>query len=366
MRTINNPSSISLRRRLGLEIHRRMQKSLIKEHPLLQLFWECTLRCNMHCRHCGSDCKLQEETPDMPREDFFRVLDSIAAKTNPAEVFVMLTGGEPLMREDLEVCGRGIYDRGFPWGLVTNGLYLDEERFKRLMASGMNSVAMSLDGLEVNHNWMRGHKDSFQRADKAIDLMVKDPYLVFDIVTSVNNRNFKELPTLRDYLINKGVALWRLDTVFPVGRAAKDPDMQVSDNQFVELLDFIRETREGGKIIASFGCEGFLGAYEGRVRDHAFFCKAGVTAGSVLCDGTISACSSIRSNYHQGNIYRDDFMDVWNNKFEVFRNAEWKRKGDCAACKVFRYCKGNGMHLRDDEGNLLLCHMKRLGMKLEK
>ena len=46
---------------------------------------------------------------------------------------VCITGGEPLMRADLEKCGRAIYDRGFPWGMVTNGLAMTPARFKRLL-----------------------------------------------------------------------------------------------------------------------------------------------------------------------------------------------------------------------------------------
>ena len=48
-------------------------------------------------------------------------------------------------------------------------------------------------------------------------------------------------------------------------------------------------------------------------------CQAGVSVGSVLVDGAISACPSIRADYHQGNIYKDDFMEVWNNKYQPYR-----------------------------------------------
>lgn len=106
--------------------------------------------------------------------------------------------------------------------------------------------------------------------------------------------------------------------------------------------------------------KGFLGNYEGDVRDHFFHCQAGVSVGSVLVDGAISACPSIRADYHQGNIYKDDFMEVWNNKYQPYRDREWMRKGECADCEFFRYCKGNGMHLRDGKGDLLFCHYKRL------
>ena len=61
-------------------------------HPLRTLFWECTLRCNMHCRHCGSDCKVSASTPDMPAGDFFKVIDDITPHVNPHEVFVIFTG----------------------------------------------------------------------------------------------------------------------------------------------------------------------------------------------------------------------------------------------------------------------------------
>ncbi|MBR7013368.1 MAG: TIGR04133 family radical SAM/SPASM protein [Prevotella sp.] len=353
-------TGISLRKRIGLEIQRKFQNDLIETHPLYQLFWECTLRCNLHCRHCGSDCKTDTRLKDMPGEDFLRVLDSVRAKQNPHEVFVIITGGEPLMRSDLEKWGRAIYDKGFPWGLVTNGRLLTAERFRSLLAAGLHSVAISLDGLKENHNWMRGDERSFETVSKAIDLMAAEQSIIFDVVTCVTEHNFDELPAIRDFLIGKGVKRWRLLTVFPVGRAADDPELQLSNRHFRELMDFIRQTKREGRIRADFGCEGFLGNYEFDVRDDSFFCKAGVTVGSVLSDGSISACSSIRSDYHQGNIYKDDFMDVWENRFQVFRNKEWARKGECADCKVFRYCRGNGMHLRDGDGNLLMCHMKKL------
>ena len=137
--------------------------------------------------------------------------------------------------------------------------------------------------------------------------------------------------------------------------------MRLTDEQFRGVFDFIKRTRKEGRIRADYGCEGFLGNYEGEVRNRLFSCQAGVTVGSVLCDGSISACTSLRANYHQGNIYQgDDFMDVWENRYAAYRNREWMRTGDCAGCSYWRYCQGNGMHLRDDDGRLLFCHLKRL------
>lgn len=353
-------TKLGLRRRLALELWRNLESDSVKNHPLRQLFWECTLRCNLNCRHCGSDCKNVATQKDMPLNDFLAVLDNIAQNTDPHKVFVIITGGEPLMRADLESCGRAIYERGFPWGMVTNGLALTRKRFDALLRAGLHTATVSLDGLEDDHNFMRGNPKSFTTATQAIRMMAQTEGFVFDVVTCVNRRNIDHLDDIKNHLLSLGCNRWRLFTVFPAGRAATDPELQLDREQLHKLLQYIVDTRKEGKITVQYGCEGFLGAYEGDVRDHFFSCQAGVTVGSVLADGAISACASIRANYNQGNIYTDKFWDVWTNRFTPYRNREWMRTDQCADCSYFRYCKGNGMHLRDDEGKLMFCHLKRL------
>ena len=355
---------VNLRKRIALELWRQRERTILAEHPLQQLFWECTLRCDLKCRHCGSDCKMTSEQTDMPIEDFLGVLDSVARRCDPHKVFVVVSGGEPLMRRDLEACGRAIYERGFPWGMVTNALHLTPERYRGLLKAGIHSMTISLDGLETDHNWMRGNTQSFQMVSQAIDLLVATPGFTFDIVTCVTRRNYPKLDDIKEFLISKGVKRWRLFTVFPVGRAANDPDMRLTDEEFRGVFEYIKSMRKEGRIHADYGCEGFLGNYEAEVRDRLFSCQAGVTVGSVLCDGSISACTSLRADYHQGNIYKDDFMDVWENRYAAYRNREWMRTGECADCRYWRYCQGNGMHLRDGDGRLLLCHLKRLSPKI--
>lgn len=354
-------SKLSIRQKIGLELERQLRNNKKQLHPLRQLFWECTLRCNLHCKHCGSDCKFEELTPDMPAADFLRVIDEqVTPHVNPHEVLIIISGGEPLMRKDIEEVGLELYKREYPWGMVTNGMALTEERFKRLCASGLRSMAVSLDGMEEDHNWMRGSELSFKNAMRAIRLLAGQQHVIWDVVTCVNNRNVHYLPQLKEMLYEAGVRQWRLFTIFPVGRAKQHPDLQISDEKFRELLDFIIACREEGKVHASFACEGFLGEYEGKVRDHLYLCSAGISVASILIDGNISACTSIRGKYYQGNIYKENFWDVWENRFESYRNRQWMKQGECGDCKMFRYCEGGGMHLRDEDGNLLLCHLKRL------
>ena len=352
---------LTLKQRMGLELHRKMRHNNAQLHQLHTLFWECTLRCNMHCRHCGSDCKQEAQVPDMPASDFFKAIDDITPHVDPHKTFIIFTGGEALLRPDLEECGLELYRRGFPWGLVSNGYLLDERRLDSLLRSGMHSITISLDGFAEEHNWIRQHPHSFERAERAVKLLVeaKDEVL-WDIVTCVNPRSYGQLEQFKDYIVGLGVPRWRVFTIFPMGRAAHDPELQLSNEQLRGTLDFIKRTREEGKIVVNYACEGFLGPYEQQVRNNFFTCRAGIDVASVLIDGSISGCTSIRSNFHQGNIYRDNLWDVWQNRFQQYRDRSWAKKGDCAKCKMWRYCEGSGMHLYDDNANLLTCHYNRI------
>ncbi|MDR2468912.1 MAG: TIGR04133 family radical SAM/SPASM protein [Tannerella sp.] len=350
----------SLRKRIGLELFRRMRKNNVRLHELNTLFWECTLRCNISCRHCGSDCRSAAGQPDMPVADFMNVIDQITPHVNPNRTMIIFTGGEALVRNDIETCGRELYRRGFPWGIVTNGLSLTRRRLDSLLAAGLHSMTVSLDGFSEAHNWLRCHPKSYACALNAVHMLADEKEITWDVVTCVNRRNISELHSFKQFLMDSGVKRWRIFTIFPVGRAARSPELQLTDEEFTATLDFIRNTRHEGRIHLSYGCEGFLGNYETEVRDHFYQCYAGVNVASVLADGSISACPSIRANFHQGNIYRDRFMDVWDNRFASFRNREWARRGLCADCRMFRYCEGNGMHLHDDNGDLLVCHYRRI------
>lgn len=360
-------SKLPIRKKVGLKLYQQYKANETKIHRLSYLMWECTLRCNLSCKHCGSDCHRDMAQKDMPLADFLNVIDSITPYVNTHKTMIVITGGEPLMRKDLEECGQQLYRREYPWGMVSNGLAMTETRLDNLIVSGLRSVTISLDGLEDSHNYLRGNPNSFRNAFHAIKLLVaKEEHLLFDVVTCVSPNNIEELHLIKKMLIDAGVRKWRVFTVFPIGRAAVNEDLQLSPLQFRAVFDFIRETRKEGKIQLSYGCEGYLGNYEGEVRDNFFFCRAGINIGSVLVDGSISACPNLRANFIQGNIYQDDFMTVWNKNYRPFRDRSWMKQDICKGCKDWQYCQGNGMHLRDEEGRLLFCHLNRLKESEEK
>jgi radical SAM protein with 4Fe4S-binding SPASM domain len=135
-------------------------------------------------------------------------------------------------------------------------------------------------------------------------------------------------------------------------------------------MDFIQTKREAAAAAVkagahpmnvTFSCEGYLGRYERKVRQNPFFCRAGITIASVLIDGRICGCPNIdRDHFSQGNIYQDSLWDVWQHRFQPFRDRRWTRRGRCADCPVWRDCQGNGMHnWHGDCAEVINCHYKK-------
>ena len=182
------------------------------------------------------------------------------------------------------------------------------------------------------------------------------------VVTCVHQRNFSELAIFKEFLISKNIRKWRIFTIAPIGRAAENPEMLLSNEQTRQLMNFIAQTRKYDKRIdLYFSCESYVGKYEKKVRDSYFFCRAGINIASVLIDGSISACPNINRSFVQGNIYKDNFLEIWENRFDIMRNRDWCKTGICENCKDFKHCNGGAMHLwNEKQDSIMACMAEKL------
>ena len=116
------------------------------------------------------------------------------------------------------------------------------------------------------------------------------------------------------------------------------------------MLEFIRDCRADGLLPKPEFCEeGFVGErFEGKVRPYLCQCRAGITVGGIKHNGVIGACPEISSAFDQGDIRRERFKIVWDNRYEVMRDRSWAKRGQCADCGEWSKCKGGALHLYDD------------------
>ncbi|MCL6559704.1 MAG: radical SAM protein, partial [Firmicutes bacterium] len=215
----------------------------VNVHQLKYFFWEATLRCNLSCRHCGSDCHADGGAADLPGSLAVEVLHDIARHYQAERIMVNVTGGEPLLRPDLfDVLGEA-HGLGFPWGMVTNGMLVDARVIDACIRTGMRTVSVSLDGTAETHNWLRNNPLSHGRALRALVLFAEArAFETVEAITCVHRGNIDQLPALYDDLRRLGVNAWRLFTIFPRGRALANPELLPDRELLSRLLAFIART----------------------------------------------------------------------------------------------------------------------------
>ena len=343
----------------GLEQQYDRYQRNIQSPDLQQLFLEVTQRCNLSCVFCGSKCDEHKITDEVPLEEYKRLLDK-GKKDFGTKVFIVLTGGEPLLRKDIfDMCDY-IHKLGFSWGMTTNATLIDKEKAQKLCDCGMYSIAVSMDGDKETHDSLRQVKGSYEKAVEGIFALASctdKPELM--VTTVLNHNTVSQLDDLWDTVRELPVDEWRVINVEPVGSAKNKNDLFFSGEDFIKLFDFIEDKRRNNWPV-SYGCCHYLFSREGLLRDWFYLCNAGIHIASVMSNGDIGSCLDIerRPETIFGNIYKDDFTDTWFNGFKIYREGLYNRSERCKNCEDVKYCRGDSAHSWDFDANEPLICMK--------
>ncbi len=338
------------------------------ERKLTYLFWECTLRCNLSCRHCGSDCVKSDDSAEreLSAETICRELSAIARRYDPRDITFAIIGGEPLLRRDVEAVGAHAAALGFAWGVTTNGMPLSARRIASLEAAGLSTISVSLDGLAEAHDALRRRPGAFRRVTAAISRLIDSPFWRrFDIICCVNALNIDSLGPFTDYLAALGAPQVRFTPVFSRGRANADSGIMLSGAQLHRMLAFVAEQRATRTDIeVTLSEEGYWGPnWECRIRDGFHYCGSGIGIGSILHDGAVTGCPSVSRRFLEGNVRETPFVDLWENRFARFRQGRRTlAPGGCARCAHWDLCEGGGCHLFDPaDAAVETCSLKKIG-----
>ena len=328
------------------------REGLRKAPQLRQLFLELTLQCNEHCLHCGSSCG-SAPCPLITLEQYKTFLTKIKHDFDISRMMLCITGGEPLLRPDFfEIMGFA-HDLGFQWGMTSNATLITPEIAHKLRETGMRTISVSVDGLRETHDAFRGRTGAYDAAMAGIDALVKEGGFHNVQITSVfTHESIGEMEKMYEVFRRTGIDSWRLVGMEPIGRALEHQDLRLTPEDWRHLFDFIREKRAEGLPLA-YGCTHYLGLeYEREVRPWYWLCNAGVYVASVMTNGDIGACLDIerRPETIQGNILKDDFTEVWKNRFGIFRQDLSEQNEDCRSCTSRAFCQGGAFHSWDYDG----------------
>jgi radical SAM protein with 4Fe4S-binding SPASM domain len=216
----------------------------VSPYTAYSVSWNLTQRCNLECAHCYLSAHAGADTAgELTTDECRRVVDEIA-RVNP-NVFLILTGGEPLLRRDVfEVAGYASA-RGFTTVLGTNGVLLREREARRMREHGVLGASISLDSTD------RARHDAFRRLPGAWDGAVRatrvlaDAGLDFSLHMSVTDWNVSEVPAMIDLARELGAKVLNFFFLVRTGRGRDLTDIDAA--AYERILTYLARAQGVGE-----------------------------------------------------------------------------------------------------------------------
>ncbi len=291
--------------------------------------------------------------PDFPLEEARRVIDDIAGFARPV---VVLSGGEPLLRDDVfEIASYGTR-KGLRMCLATNGTLVTPDVCGKIRDSGICMVSLSLDGstAEVHDNF-RQQPGAFDGTINAARLF-RENGISFLINSSFTKRNQPEVQKVYRLAKEIGATAWYMFMIVPTGRGKEILDELISPEDYEELLKWHYEMeKHEDQILVRPTCAPHyyrirmqMARKEGIKVQHrslkfstggAKGCLAGQLIALIDVDGNVLPCSYFPKA--AGNIRESSMKDIWENSrlFKELRDYSSYR-GRCGKCEYVRVCGG--------------------------
>ncbi len=304
-----------------------------------------TEKCNLRCRHCYQSVTAREMSLLEIRAALDNVGDAIRGWATDYEFDVSpslhITGGEPLVRRDIfDVVEHG-RARGFTVSLMSNGTLVDADRARRIKASGVADVQVSIEGLEETHDFIRGD-GSFRKALAGIaNLVAQGVDTNLNVTVSrLNSGEVAELVALARGIGAGGVAFSRL---VPTGGGESLSRAMLSSEEVAALYEEIRRyDGEGGPVVTSRDPLAAVAGIDGeipQVEVPVGGCAAGMFGVTIGSDGTIMPCR--RMDMPVGSILEQSFRDLWVESpvLCALRDRQQYHDG-CDSCVYWPVCRG--------------------------
>jgi len=292
--------------------------------------WEITLKCNLHCVHCLSSAGEVRDT-ELSTEECRGLIDQWA----DLKVFqVNIGGGEPFAREDFIDLMAHAHEKGLVTCVSTNGLLVDRSLAKRLAEFPMLYLQVSLDGAteEVN-DAIRG-QGTYRRILEAMDCLSREE-VPFSINTVLTRRNYPQLNALRNLAKEYGAEL-RVSRFRPSGRGKKSMDELGPHKEQLEAFAEWLERHDRVRTGDSFFC---LTSEKRRIKGLDMCGAAKMTCCVSPC-GKVYPCAFLQEEtFLCGEVRSQRFKEIW-DRSTVLRQFRSLEVQSCSKCYRFESCRG--------------------------
>ena len=270
------------------------------------VIWELTRHCNLACLHCCTD-----SSPQVPRRGDLPtgvIQRAIAEMTDAGVREFFFSGGEPMTRPDFVDIVAAVDGTRADAFANTNGYYLTAPVARRLAATALRRITISIDGASAEvHARFRGKPTAYERAVRAVHACLHAG-LPVRVSHVVGTPNLAGVEAFVQQMLHLGVDRIVVNTAFPAGRAARHPELLLSSEQVAELAARLSALRPACRA-AGADLDFSLG--EPATADAPRGCPAGRQVLYVAADGTVSGCSWLfkldPARFAVGNLHREPF-----------------------------------------------------------
>lgn len=322
-----------------------------REFPLRMVAWELTRNCNLSCIHCRAKATLGPHQGELTTEECKKIIDGISSFSSPT---VILTGGEPLMRDDLfEIIQYG-NEKGLRLVIAINGTLLDKEKALKLKELGIKRVSMSVDGKDRHsHDSFRGVQGSFDAVVKAGKILLEIG-LPFQINTTVTRLNVNDLGEIYEFVKAIGAIAWHVFLLVPVGRGEGLRGEELDAKMYEDVLEWLYTIEKKDEIEMKVTCAPHYYRIVKEKGDtpKSAGCLAGKSFMFISHRGIAQPCGYLE--VPSGDVKKEGVKKVWEES-TVFTKLRDLRsyQGKCGACRFLAICGGCRARAYEIRGDML-------------
>jgi heme b synthase len=326
--------------------------------------WETTRNCNLACIHCRASATTGPHSGELDTSEALKLLDQIAEIAKP---IVILTGGEPLLREDIfDIAAYGT-QKGLRMVMAPNGTLVTEDIAKKLIDAGIKRISISLDGASPqSHDSFRKVKGAFEGAVNAMKIAHRVG-LEFQVNTTITKTNLEQIPKIQELAVKLGAVAHHIFLLVPTGRGKYIVDTEISAAEYEKTLNWFYDQRDKTPLDLKATCAPhyyrILRQRAGKEGKSVSFNTHGLDAVTRGCLGGIGFCFvSHRGDVQPcgfltadcGNVRQHSFAEIWRDSdvFNALRNYD-KLKGKCGPCEFKRVCGGCRARAYEATGDFL-------------
>jgi radical SAM protein with 4Fe4S-binding SPASM domain len=315
-----------------------VDRSELPEFTPTLVSWNVTFRCNLRCAHCYMDARPQKRDDELSFGEGISLIDALKAAGTRT---LILSGGEPLLRDDLLDLIQYGTRKGLHMALGTNGTLIDEDVAVMLKRAGTRKAAISLDSVQDSqHDQFRGKTGAWKKAVEGIRAC-RDADIPVQIHTTVTPANYTEIESILSFGEELGIRDFQLFFLVPSGRGVWVCD--IVPERYEEMIRGVLQYMGERSISVRPTCAPqfirIADQMEIPIHTGVRGCVAGLSYCRIYPSGEVTPCPYLPVQV--GSVREQPFHEIWNTATVLRELRDFRLlRGRCGNCSYAEICRG--------------------------